>query len=133
MQVSRGSLYLRGQTWTINYTVGGRRMREAIGTNKKLAEMVLNKRITEAIENRWFDKRNVGVMPFSEFAEIYINRHVAMLKSIKAERISVQNTSKGRSDAGLSRIWDWGTTGWIKRSLFPLLRKQSPVKHQRSR
>jgi integrase len=90
MQVSRGSIYLRGQTWTINYTVGGRRVREAIGTNKKLAEMVLNKRVTEAIENRWFDKRNVGVMPFSDFAEIYINRHVAILKSKKGERLSVQ-------------------------------------------
>ncbi len=54
MRVSRGSIYLRGQTWTINYTVGGRRVREAIGTNKKLAEMVLSKRVTEAIENRWF-------------------------------------------------------------------------------
>jgi integrase len=90
MQVSRGSLYLRGQTWTINYTVGGRRVREAIGTNKKLAEMVLNKRVTEAIEDRWFDKRNVGITPFSEFAETYFRRHVVTLKSVRAERLAVQ-------------------------------------------
>jgi len=89
MQVSRGTLYLRGKTWVLNYTAGGRRVREAVGTNKKLAEMVLKKRVTEAIENRWFDKRNVGVTPFSEFAETYITRHIALLKSSKTERVRV--------------------------------------------
>jgi integrase len=89
MEVSRGSIYLRGKTWTINYTVGGRRVREAIGASRKLAEMVLKKRVTEAIENRWFDKRNVGTTPFSELADIYIGRHVALLKSPKTERVRV--------------------------------------------
>jgi integrase len=87
MQVSQGSVYLRGETWTINYTVGGRRMREAIGPSKKLAEMVLKKRVTEAIENRWFDKRNVGTTSFSELVEIYITRHIELLKSAKTERV----------------------------------------------
>jgi hypothetical protein len=86
MRVSSGTIYLRGKTWTIGYTVGGRRVREAVGSNKKLAEMVLKKRVTEAIENRWFDKRNVGVMPFSELAEIYIARHITLLKSPVTER-----------------------------------------------
>lgn len=86
MQVSRGSVYLRGKTWTINYTAGGRRVREAIGPSRKLAEMVLKKRVTEAIENRWFDKRNVGNTPFSEFVELYITRHIGLLKSAKTER-----------------------------------------------
>jgi hypothetical protein len=49
-----------GKTWTINYAVDGRRVREAIGGSKKLADMVLKKRATDAIENRWFNKRNVG-------------------------------------------------------------------------
>ena len=52
MGVSGGSVYLRGKTWVINYTMDGRRVREAVGTNKKLAEMVLKKRVTEAIEDR---------------------------------------------------------------------------------
>jgi integrase len=89
MEVSRGSVYRRGETWTINYTVAGRRVREAIGPNKKLAEMVLSKRLTEAIENRWFDKRKVGVTPFSELTKIYIDRHLPMLKSGRGERTSV--------------------------------------------
>jgi hypothetical protein len=87
MSVSNGTIYLRRGTWTIGYTFDGRRVREAIGPSKKLAEMVLKKRVTEAIENRWFDKRNVGHTPFSEFAETYIARHVALLKSPKTERV----------------------------------------------
>jgi integrase len=51
--------------------------------------MVLKKRVTEAIENRWFDKRNVGVMPFSEFAGIYVTRHISLLKSTKTESVRV--------------------------------------------
>jgi integrase len=89
MRVSGGTVYLRGKTWTVGYTVDGRRVREAVGSSKKLAEMVLKKRVTEAIENRWFDKRNVGVMPFSEFAELYITRHIGLLKSSKTERVRV--------------------------------------------
>ncbi len=86
MQVSRGSVYLRGRTWVINYTVGGRRVREAIGSNRQLAEAVLKKRVVEAVEDRYFDKRNVGRVPFSEFAETYMERCTSLLKSAKTER-----------------------------------------------
>ena len=86
MLVSRGTVYLRGKTWTIGYTVDGRRVREAIGASKKLAEMVLKKRVTEAIEGRWFQKRVVGNVPFSEFAETYLERATVRLKSAKSER-----------------------------------------------
>jgi integrase len=89
MQVSRGTIYLRGKMWTIGYTVGGRRIREAIGTNRQIAEAVLKKRIVEAIEDRHFDKRNVGNLPFSEFAESYFGRCIPVLKSINSERVRV--------------------------------------------
>lgn len=89
MQVSRGTVYLRGATWTIGYTVAGQRYREAIGTNRQLAEAVLKKRIVEAIEDRHFNKRNVGRMPFSEFAELYIQRCISVLKSANTERVRV--------------------------------------------
>ena len=89
MQVSHGSVYLRGKTWTVNYAVAGRRVREAVGSSKKLAEMVLKKRVTEAIENRWFDKRTVGNTPFSEFADTYISRHITLLKAPKTESVRV--------------------------------------------
>jgi integrase len=89
VSASSGTVYLRGNAWTIGYTVDGRRVREAIGPSKKLAEMVLKKRVTEAIENRWFSKRNVGLTPFSELAETYISRHISLLRSPKTERVRV--------------------------------------------
>jgi integrase len=89
MEVSRGTVYLRGGTWTIGYTVGGRRVREAIGSNRQMAEQILKKRIVEAIEDRHFDKRNTGRIPFSEFADTYMDRCISILKSTKTERIRV--------------------------------------------
>jgi integrase len=86
MQVSRGSVYLRGKTWTIGYTVGGRRFREAIGTNRQMAEAALKKRTVDAIEGRLFNVRNEGRTPLAEFAQNYIQRCVCSLKSAKTER-----------------------------------------------
>src|SRR5271169_5429141 len=89
MEVSRGTVYLRGTTWTVGYTVGGRRVREAIGSNRQMAEAVLKKRIVECIENRHFDRRNTGRIPFSEFADTYMDRCISVLKSANTERIRV--------------------------------------------
>jgi hypothetical protein len=90
LQVSRGTVYLRGKTWTIGYTVGGRRVREAIGTNRQMAEAVLLKRIVQALEGRHFNVRNEGRIPFSEFAATYVERCISVLKSAKTERDRVQ-------------------------------------------
>jgi integrase len=90
LQVSRGTVYLRGRAWTIGYTVGGRRVREAIGTNRQMAENILKKRIVEALEDRHFDKRNEGRIPFSEFSATYVERCISILKSAKTERDRVQ-------------------------------------------
>src|SRR5580698_4206105 len=84
------TIYLRRGTYTIGYTVGGRRVREAIGSNRQMAEAVLKKRIVEAIEDRHFDKRNTGRIPFSEFADTYMDRCISVLKSAKTERIRVK-------------------------------------------
>ena len=67
-----GSVYLRANLWTIDFTINGRRVREGIGTNRRQAEMVLAKRMSEAIEGRYFNKRNLGLMPFKEFADKYL-------------------------------------------------------------
>jgi len=89
-RVSRGSVYLRAGTWTIGFTVDGRRYREAIGGSKKLAEMILRKRLTEAIEGRYFNARKVCRLSFADFAEIYLERATALLKSPSSERIRVR-------------------------------------------
>ena len=86
LQVSRGTVYLRGKTWTIGYTVGGRRVREAIGTNRQMAEAMLKKRIVEAIEDRHFNVQKEGRIPFAAFAATYVERCISVLKSAKTER-----------------------------------------------
>jgi integrase len=66
--------------------VAGKRVREAIGTNRQMAEAMLAKRIVEAIEGRHFNVRNEGRIPFSDFAAIYVERCISVLKSAKTER-----------------------------------------------
>ncbi len=85
----RGSIYLRAGKWTIDFTVDGKRIREGIGTSKRVAEMVLKKRATEAIEGKYFKKRNGGTTPFSEFGETYLERVTAFQKSARTERTRV--------------------------------------------
>lgn len=112
MEVSRGTIYLRGTTWTIGYTAGHRRIREAIGSNRQMAEAVLKKRIVEAIEDRHFDKRNTGRIPFSEFADTYMDRCISVLKSAKTERIRVKYWqrhfgSRQLGDITTAELQDW--------------------------
>jgi len=91
MQVSRGTCYLRGKLWTINYTVNGRRVREAIGTDRKLALQVLAKRTSAAVENREFDiKPREGTGTFNQLCDAYLTRHVNALKSARRERDRVE-------------------------------------------
>ena len=68
MANGRGTVYMRNGQWTINFTVNGKRVREAIGRSRRIAERVLQMRMTEAMENRYFKKRDMGRMPFQELA-----------------------------------------------------------------
>lgn len=48
-------IYKRKSIYYIDYTCRGRRIREAVGESKKLAEAVLHKRKTEVIEDKFFN------------------------------------------------------------------------------
>lgn len=112
MVVSRGTVYLRGKTWTIGYTVNGRRVREAVGPNRRMAEMVLKKRATEAMERGYFNRRKLGRAPFAEFAQTYLERVTAMQKSARTERNRVkmwarQFGSRPIGQIARAEIEDW--------------------------
>ena len=82
-----GTIYRRGQSWCVGFTVNGRRVRETVGPNKKIAERVLSLRMTQVLENRYFPpNRQLGRMPFKDFAQMYLEREGALLKSIRTER-----------------------------------------------
>src|SRR5437867_1087876 len=82
-----GTIYRRGHSWCVGFTVNGRRVRETVGPNKKIAERVLSLRMTQVLENRYFPpNRQLGRMPFKDFAQMYLEREGTLLKSIRTER-----------------------------------------------
>jgi len=61
--------------WLIDYYVNGRRKREKIGPDKKLAEMVLKKRRVEIAENKYLDVKRELRVKFNDFADEYLAIH----------------------------------------------------------
>jgi hypothetical protein len=61
----------QGVFW-IDYYVNGRRKRERIGPDKRLAETVLKKRKVEIAEGKYLDKKLVPRCTFNELAALYL-------------------------------------------------------------
>jgi RecA-family ATPase len=61
----------QGVYW-IDYYVSGRRKRERIGPDKRLAELVLRKRQVEIAEGKYLDKKRVPRCTFNELAALYL-------------------------------------------------------------
>src|SRR5437667_1167611 len=100
-----GTIYRRGQSWCVGFTVNGRRVRETVGPNKKIAERVLSLRMTQVLENRYFPpNRALGRMPFNEFAETYLERVVPLMKSIRTERDRVKRWMREFGTCPLGQI-----------------------------
>jgi len=100
--MGNGTIYKRGNSWCVGFTVNGRRVRETVGPNKKIAQKVLSLRMAQVLENRYFPpSRQVGRMPFNEFVQIYLERVVSLMKSIRTERNRVKRWVK---DLGMRPI-----------------------------
>src|SRR2546428_4572014 len=100
-----GTIYRRGQSWCVGFTMNGRRVRETVGPNKKVAEKVLSLRMTQVLENRYFPpNRQLGRMPFNEFAEMYLERVVPLMKSIRTERDRVKRWMRQFATRPLGQI-----------------------------
>jgi len=67
-----GEVRQRGKNWYIDYRAYGKRYRETIGPNKKLADEVLHKRMVEIAEGKFLDKKNSFNIKFEDFAKDYI-------------------------------------------------------------
>jgi integrase len=69
-------LYKRGPTWWINFTYNGRQVRQSTETeDKKLAEKIHHKVMTEVAEGKWFDKPIGERKTFGEMMEKYMTEH----------------------------------------------------------
>ena len=103
--MGNGTIYKRGNSWCVGFTMNGRRVRETVGPSKKVAEKVLSLRMTEVLENRYFPpNRQLGRMPFNEFAETYLERVVPLMKSIRTERDRVKRWMRQFATRPLGQI-----------------------------
>jgi hypothetical protein len=99
--------------WCVGFTVNGRRVRETVGPNKKMAEKVLSLRMTQVLENRYFPpNRALGRMQFTEFAEMYLKRVVPLMKSIRTERNRVKRWMRDFGTRALGQITRTEIEAW---------------------
>jgi integrase len=62
----------RGNIWYIDYYCGGKRYREAIGQNRKVAESVLAKRKADIAEGRFLDVKEQSTATFDDIAALFL-------------------------------------------------------------
>ena len=87
-----GSLYLRNHVWYINYRFQGRRLRKAIGPDKKLAETVLKKIEVEIAEGKHLDKmKEFKATSFPEMADLYLEWSKANKRSWDRDRRTLKH------------------------------------------
>ncbi len=98
------ALYRRDENWFIDYRANGRRIREKIGPNKKLAESVLAKRKLELAEKKFLDVRKVSRETFRSFAQKYLDWVQGRIRSISQERTYLRRLNETFGDIALSDI-----------------------------
>src|SRR5213080_158164 len=111
--MGNGTIYKRGNSWCVGFTMNGRRVRETVGPNKKIAERVLSLRMTQVLENRYFPpNRQLGRMPFKDFAQTYLEREGPLLKSIRTERNRVLAWAREFGNRPLGQITRTEIEAW---------------------
>src|SRR5690349_8567116 len=78
----KGRIYqkIKGGNWSVDYFVNGRRVREMVAPNKKLAEAILNKRLADIAENKHLDVKKEQKIKFKDVAHTYMETHSKPLK-----------------------------------------------------
>jgi integrase len=67
-----GTLRKRNGKWYVDYRAYGKRYKECVGGNKKLAQDVLYKRMADVAEGKFLDKKKKSKVKFEDFAKDYI-------------------------------------------------------------
>ncbi len=85
-------LYKRGPTWWISFSYNGRQIRQSTETDdRKLAEKIHHKVMTEVAEGKWFERQE-GTQTFAEMMERYMKEHSAVKKrSTVRDRASLKH------------------------------------------
>src|SRR5438876_5447818 len=114
-----GTIYRRGHSWCVGFTVNGRRVRETVGPNKKVAEKVLSLRMTQVLENRYLPpNRQLGRISFKDFAQMYLERAGPLLKSIRTERNRVLAWAREFGSRPLGQITRAEIEAWRREKMM---------------
>jgi len=90
-----GRVFQIGKTWYIDTCYRGKRIRKAVGQDKKLAEIALKKVETELIENKWLDIKREHKIKFSEVSKEFIEKYSKVNKrSWKRDQLSISHLDK---------------------------------------
>jgi integrase len=78
--------------WWIDYYINGRRRRERIGPDKRLADTVLRKRKVEIAEGKFLERRRPIMTTFDELADAYLHyaTHQQRKRSWPRDRASIR-------------------------------------------
>ncbi|MEE9441241.1 MAG: site-specific integrase [candidate division Zixibacteria bacterium] len=97
-------LYKKAGTWYIDYYVQGRRRREAIGPNKKMAQSVLAKRKTQVAEKRFLDIKKRPELLFDVLCDQYMEYAKANKRSWERDHRSIRVLKRWFLDKKLFEI-----------------------------
>ncbi len=85
-----GRIYLRKGVWYIDACYKGKRIRRAVGTDRKLALAVLKKTEVQLIENKHLDIKKNEKVRFSDFSKYFLDTYSKINKrSWKRDQISI--------------------------------------------
>ncbi len=84
------AIFKKNNSWYIDYYYKGKRKREKIGPNKKLAEAVLAKRKLEIAENRYLNVKNSPSILFEELSDLYLDYAKSNKRSWIRDRLSLK-------------------------------------------
>jgi site-specific recombinase XerD len=78
-------LYKRGPVWWMRFTYNGKQVRKPTETaDKKLAEKIYHKVMTQVAEGKWFEKPVGADKTVRELLEKYLQEHSARNKAVKS-------------------------------------------------
>ncbi len=98
-------VFKRGKCYYIDYFYQGRRIKEAVGFNKKAAEDALAIRKAEILQGKYQFKPKRDVLTFGEFSRIYIDQYSKVnKKSYIRDELSVKSLNRWFQNIRLSEI-----------------------------
>ena len=97
-------IYKRAGTWYIDYYFDGYRMREAIGSNRKMAEKVLAKRQVQMAEDKFLDVKRKPEFKLDQLVDKYMSYAKTNKLSWDRDRCSIKHLKAFFGNIKLSEV-----------------------------